>query len=221
MKLSISPRIALLIITAMFLLPLILAWLMYSGSVDYKPGSTRNLGTLIEPPVAIDWRTTIAADSAQPSETPAGTGPESLPEHWVLLHPVAADCNAACREQVTALRQIHLATGRHQARLRLALLLDELSTEQTVNFLLSIYKKFTLIRDPEGILRGLLASARPSAKGQPANGNETPVQGKAINGIYLIDPLGNIMMYYAADADPNHIRRDLKRLLTWSKLDEQ
>jgi hypothetical protein len=39
--------------------------------------------------------------------------------------------------------------------------------------------------------------------------------------IYLIDPLGNIMMYYAADADPNHIRKDLKRLLTWSKLDEQ
>jgi len=28
-------------------------------------------------------------------------------------------------------------------------------------------------------------------------------------------------MYYAADADPNHIRKDLKRLLTWSKLDEQ
>jgi cytochrome oxidase Cu insertion factor (SCO1/SenC/PrrC family) len=43
----------------------------------------------------------------------------------------------------------------------------------------------------------------------------------AIDGIYLIDPLGNIMMYYAADADPNHIRQDLKRLLTWSKLDEQ
>ncbi len=41
------------------------------------------------------------------------------------------------------------------------------------------------------------------------------------DGIYLIDPPGNIMMYYTADADANHIRQDLKRLSTWSKLDEQ
>jgi cytochrome oxidase Cu insertion factor (SCO1/SenC/PrrC family) len=39
--------------------------------------------------------------------------------------------------------------------------------------------------------------------------------------VYLIDPLGNIMMAYESGADPNHIRQDLKRLLTWSKLDEQ
>ena len=38
---------------------------------------------------------------------------------------------------------------------------------------------------------------------------------------YLIDPLGNIMMSYAAGFDPNDLKRDLKRLLTWSKLDEQ
>jgi hypothetical protein len=38
---------------------------------------------------------------------------------------------------------------------------------------------------------------------------------------YLIDTLGNIMMAYEAGADPNHLRHDVKRLLTWSKLDEQ
>jgi cytochrome oxidase Cu insertion factor (SCO1/SenC/PrrC family) len=221
MKLSISPRIALLIITAMFLLPLILAWLMYSGSVDYKPSSTRNLGTLIEPPVAIDWRTTIAADSPEPSDAANGAGPDSLLEHWVVLYPVPVTCDADCRQQVTALRQIHLATGRHQSRLHLALLLDEFSKEETAELLKSIYKKFTLLRDPENILRGELASVQPSIEGLSATGNGTPEQELAADGIYLIDPLGNIMMFYAADADPNHIRQDLKRLLTWSKLDEQ
>jgi hypothetical protein len=38
---------------------------------------------------------------------------------------------------------------------------------------------------------------------------------------YLVDPLGNIMMFYGADSDPNDLKKDLKRLLTWSKLDEQ
>ena len=29
------------------------------------------------------------------------------------------------------------------------------------------------------------------------------------------------MMFYATDADPNDLKKDLKQLLTWSKLDEQ
>jgi hypothetical protein len=122
---------------------------------------------------------------------------------------------------VTSLRQIHLATGRHQSRLRLALLLDEKNREETTELLKSIYEKFSLISDPGGILRSELASVRPGDEGQSVTANATPGDGMAIDGIYLIDPLGNIMMYYAADADPNHIRQDLKRLLTWSKLDEQ
>jgi hypothetical protein len=47
-------------------------------------------------------------------------------------------------------------------------------------------------------------------------------QGTATPGsLYLLDPLGNIMMFYAAGFDPNDLKKDLKRLLTWSKLDEQ
>ena len=47
-------------------------------------------------------------------------------------------------------------------------------------------------------------------------------QGAATPGsLYLLDPLGNIMMFYAAGFDPNDLKKDLKRLLTWSKLDEQ
>jgi hypothetical protein len=44
-----------------------------------------------------------------------------------------------------------------------------------------------------------------------------PVQGST----YLIDPLGNIILFYAAEYDPNDLKKDLKRLLTWSKLDDQ
>ena len=44
MKFRISPRLALVIIASMFLLPLALAWLMYSGALEFNPVSTRNLG---------------------------------------------------------------------------------------------------------------------------------------------------------------------------------
>ena len=38
--------------------------------------------------------------------------------------------------------------------------------------------------------------------------------------VYLVDPLGNIMMRYESGSDPNKLKQDLKRLLKWSKLDD-
>jgi hypothetical protein len=36
--------------------------------------------------------------------------------------------------------------------------------------------------------------------------------------IYLIDPLGNLVLRYAPGADPSGIRRDLARLLRLSQI---
>jgi len=55
MKMRLSPRLSLIIITALFVLPLLLAWFMYTGTIEYRPGSTRNLGQLVEPPQPISW----------------------------------------------------------------------------------------------------------------------------------------------------------------------
>ena len=55
----------------------------------------------------------------------------------------------------------------------------------------------------------------------PELGRVASSQGADVAGsVYLIDPLGNIMLFYAAGFDPNDLKKDLKRLLTWSKLDE-
>ncbi len=211
MKFSLSPRLALLIIAAMFLLPLLLAWLMYSGSLDFKPASTRNLGTLIEPPVPIDWTATVLLSG----ETNLAANPEQdigvFDEHWVILQPVPAGCYDSCLKEVSNLRQIHRASGRQQFRIRLALLLDESSPADQAKSLLAIYPKFHLIRDPSSILSEALAGIQQNLSGQAG----------PAKGVYMIDPLGNIMMYYEAGSDPNYIKQDLKRLLTWSKLDKQ
>ena len=44
----------------------------------------------------------------------------------------------------------------------------------------------------------------------PAEANE--------NRIYIIDPAGNLMMSYPALADPNLIKKDIKRLLKTSQI---
>ena len=211
MKFSLSPRLALLIIAAMFLLPLLLAWLMYSGSLDFKPTSTRNLGTLIEPPVPIDWTVTVLLSGETNLAVNPGQGIGVFDEHWVILQPVPAVCDDSCLKEVSNLRQIHRASGRQQFRIRLALLLDESSPADQAKSLLAIYPEFHLIRDPSGILSEALAGIQQKLSGQAG----------PAKGVYMIDPLGNIMMYYKAGSDPNYIKQDLKRLLTWSKLDKQ
>lgn len=200
MKTRLSPRISLVIIAAMFLLPLLLAWFMYNGTIEYQPSSTRNFGQLVEPPRPLSWKNTVLIPGAGESES----GPAQVfSDHWVILYAVPDPCLETCLQEVSALRQIHRASGRHQARIRIALLMQEPTSNELETSLRNTYPKFHLINDPSGELNATLDRAA-GGKGST----------------YLIDPLGNIMMFYAAGADPNHLKQDLKRLLTWSKLDK-
>ena len=201
MKKRLSPRAVLVIIAAMFLLPLLLAWFMYSGAIDFKPSSTRNYGQLVEPPLPMAWEDTAMISR---NDEPSPSSAQVFSEHWVILYTLPDECRQACVQEVTALRQIHLASGRHQARVRIALLVKDPDSAEMQGMLRDLYSKFQLISDPSGGLAHVLEQA---------------TAGKSSS--YLIDPLGNIMMSYETGADPNHLKQDLKRLLTWSKLDEQ
>jgi len=204
MKFRLSPRIALVIIAALFFLPLVLAWLMYTGTIQFQPHSTRNLGTLVRPPVPVAW-TGVSRDGA-----PQEPAEEAFARHWLILHAVPNPCTEACLRDVTDLRQVHRASGRQQSRIRLALLHD-FEEAADADALRSVYAAFQLIENPDGSLwRTLDQVAGRSEPGATARGST-----------YLIDPLGNIMLFYAAGGDPNDLKSDLKRLLTWSKLDEQ
>jgi hypothetical protein len=193
-----TPRVALAVIAALFVLPLLLAWLMYSGAIDWQPASTRNLGQLVRPPLPLSW-------DGVDMEAPPGSPAERFAGHWLVLYDVPLSCDEVCLEAAVGLRQVHRAAGRHQSRIMLALLLAEPDPATTAR-LAAVYDAFHLLRDRAGGLRARLAQAAPGA---------------APGGSYLIDPLGNIMMHYAAGADPNDLKDDLKRLMTWSKLDEQ
>lgn len=201
MKKKLSPRVLLVMIASLFLLPLLFAWLMYNGTIAYKPTVTRNFGTLVEPPLPLDWRDAAMVSGEDPAVIDTV---DYLSDHWVILYPLPDLCTEYCLQKVTALRQIHLAAGRQQQRIRIALLVSVSRDPEGESRLRQAYAKFDLIQDTSGKIGKTL--------GEAAGGPDV---------VYLIDPLGNIMMTYEAGTDPNDLKRDLKRLLTWSKLDEQ
>jgi hypothetical protein len=45
-----------------------------------------------------------------------------------------------------------------------------------------------------------------------------PVETQLRDGIYLVDPLGNIVLRYPKDADPTRMKKDITRLLSVSRI---
>ena len=62
-----------------------------TGSVEFKPSSTRNRGTLVEPPLAIDWTDSVLVRS--PAGREAGTAAGIFDNHWVILQPLPEYCD--------------------------------------------------------------------------------------------------------------------------------
>jgi hypothetical protein len=191
-----NTRLKLLLVFAVFLLPLLLAWLMFRGIVDLDPAGNDNEGRLVIPPEPLAW------DTATIGEPVAGA--PGLDGAWVVLYPLPDPCAPDCIERVRALHGVHRATGRLADRVRIAVLADPAADQQTIWLLRDIDPQIYLLRNPRPEFDAALRRTGAGAA-QPS--------------VYLVDPLGNIMMTYDAGDSMTKLLKDLKKLLTWSKPD--
>ncbi|HKX56630.1 MAG TPA: hypothetical protein VJN01_11025 [Xanthomonadales bacterium] len=196
-----SNRMKLLAILALFVLPLGLAALMFSGKLPLFTGETVNQGKLIQPPFPLDWASAGSGTDLQSINELAGS--------WVILLPLPEFCTQECLNKLVGLRQVHRAAGREQHRIRLALLTESPVTEESQQQFLEIYAQFTLLTDPNQVL---LPALQTVGKQHQLNTHNMTS--------YLVDPLGNIMMAYDMADSETRMSKDLKRLLTWSKQDK-
>jgi cytochrome oxidase Cu insertion factor (SCO1/SenC/PrrC family) len=129
-------------------------------------------------------------------------GPVRLSEFrgkWLLLHVDAARCDARCVDKMHKLRQVRLAQGKNMERvLRLWVITDEAPVDGKVA---EEYAGTTM-------LRGRVADLTP----------QFPAQSDIRDHIWLIDPLGNLVLRYPPKADGSGIRKDLQRLLKVSRI---
>lgn len=122
-----------------------------------------------------------------------------LKGRWILLQLDAADCAAACRAKLYNMRQVRLAQGREMERVeRVWLILDEAPLETL------------LMREYDGTRMLRAAGSALVAEFPPAGGMR--------DHIYVIDPLGNLMLRFPKNADPSKMHKDLARLLKVSRI---
>ncbi len=184
-------RLYLLFIAACFAVPLAAAgWLAGRG----MPGSTVQHGELLHPAQPITVRLTTLDGRIT-----------TFRGRWTLLYVGSDDqCAAPCRTALYDLRQVRLALGKEMGRVETVWLLDAMPDAALRQWLTAEHAALTVGMDEAGLQRRLLAAF--------ADADATGVW------IYLIDPLGNLLMRYPVTVEPRHLLKDLQRLLKWSRI---
>ncbi|HWD21679.1 MAG TPA: cytochrome C oxidase subunit I [Burkholderiales bacterium] len=114
---------------------------------------------------------------------------------WVLVSFDAAACDAACEKKLYFMRQLRKAQGKDEARIERLWIITDSGTPR-----------------PE-----LLVAIAGTRVAGTIQANEA-FPGNRRDHVYLVDPLGNLMLRFPRDPDPSRMLRDLQRLLKYSRI---
>ncbi len=186
-------RVKFLALISIFILPFIAAWLALYV-FDYRPGS-KNYGELVQPVRPLDLPLMTARDNRQLDD--------GFWNKWTFVILDDGDCAKLCRDNLYYLRQMRVALGRDVNRVQNLLIMQQPAGSDLQTFL-NDYPDLTVIeRADRAIMEKFrLPNREPGAA--------------AI--LYLVDPLGNLMMTYPAVNDPSSILSDMRRLLKVSQI---
>ncbi|MGY6587197.1 MAG: hypothetical protein ACXIUB_02810 [Wenzhouxiangella sp.] len=188
-------QVAIVAVFLVFGVPVLLATLLHTTWFDWRPDGTRNHGELISPVIPLPVFS-LAMPDGQPLEH------SDLLDRWQLVHVRDGQCLEDCLEHLYWLRQVRAAQDRHQPDIGLVLISTAELTDETLAQIALLATDFRVLHGADG---QYLSSYFP----QPSDAQAS----------YILDPMANIILAYEDGADPNGIRRDLRRLLTWTRRD--
>ena len=185
---QLSSRSKFLLLVGIFVLPVVVAYVSYFG---WRPSGHTNYGELI---------------TVTPLQQTAGVRHDgtafdlaALQGKWVMVHVGPAACDTGCAQQLYLMRQLRTAQGKEQSRIeRLWVVTDDAAVDAH------------LLGEHEG-----LHVWRPSTASFTA---QFPAERDPSVHIYMVDPLGNLMLRFPEQADPKGIMKDLKLLLKASQI---
>lgn len=188
-------RVQFLLLAALFIGPLAVAWLLYFGDSGWKPQGSTNHGILVEPPVPLPEMRIAARDPEGPERELRG--------QWTMLYLDGGECAERCLEALDLSARIRIALGRRMTRVQRAYVAEGPGLAGD----LPDSQADLLVVEGPGLasVAPLLAALPPDL---PRDGSE----------ILLVDPLGNLMMRFPVEGDPKGMLQDIKKLLRVSRI---
>jgi hypothetical protein len=182
----------LFIVLAICAAPLILSYLTY---YVIKPQGRTNYGDLIDPRAHPVPELGLRELDGKP------TSLEQFAGKWILFQVDEGICAKPCADKLYYMRQLRLTQGKEMDRIERVWLITDDAPLDTA--LMKQYDGTRLLRvDPVK-----LAAWLPVKEGTQATDH-----------LYMIDPLGSLMMRFPKDPDANKIKKDITRLLKASRV---
>lgn len=185
------------LIAALFLSGFVAALVLVESG--WRPAATRNYGDLVIPPRPL-------ADVTLTDRAGAPVHVADLRGKWTWVYFGPGACPQPCRDNLYKMRQITIAQGKEAHRVQQVYVVTDAARVDPA--LLHDYPATQVLHGPPAAIRAL-GEQFELDQGGPLDG---------LHRLYLVDPLGNFMMSYPADADPSRINKDLKVLLRASQV---
>jgi len=192
-------RRRLLALAALFFVPLAIAFWMYYGPTGWRPSGDASKGDLIEParPLAEIALTTMDGEA---------TAPSLLRGKWTMLYVGDGLCDDRCRKALYLTRQSRIALNKDMDRVQRVFLVTGRCCDR--GFLATEHPDL-VVATVEDAASAALLEPFPTYGGVPIAG---------AGRIYLVDPLGNLLMSYAPTAPDKALLSDVKKLLRLSHI---
>jgi cytochrome oxidase Cu insertion factor (SCO1/SenC/PrrC family) len=181
------------ILAGLFVVPLLVSFWAYYAT-DWRPAGHSNHGELISPP-----RPLPHVDLPRVKGDPAGGS--LFKRKWTLVYLGGGNCNDACRRALYFMRQTRLGLNNEMTRVERVFLVTGSCCDR--QFLGTEHAGLDVF-DASGPGASNLLAQFPSTDRE--------------NSLFVVDPLGNLMMRYDDRLNPKGLLQDLQKLLRLSHI---
>jgi len=183
------------------LTPIVAAIVLYQQP-QWWPKASSNYGALVNPQRPMPQALPLLTLADQPWDL------NSLKGKWLLVSVDGGACPESCARKLFITRNVHASQGKNVERVaRVWFITDNAPVPEKV---LTAYKGTVMVRGhADHLARYLLNRDTAQAAAD---------QSTLADFIWVIDPLGNLMLQFAADADPIKVRSDISKLLYSSRI---
>ena len=178
-----------------FVAPVVASYTLYF--LGFSPPAFSNKGELLDP--IVDVKAFSLMDDARQLLVR-----DDITVHkWHMIIFTGAECDEACNQALYNMRQINIAVGKHANRLR---------------------RLVVHLEQPDAAFRALVSKEYPDARHAYASDKviEAALQGVGAdfrdNEIYIMDPLGNIMLRFTREQSYKDLMHDLNKMFKVSQI---
>jgi cytochrome oxidase Cu insertion factor (SCO1/SenC/PrrC family) len=176
--------------------PVVVSWLLYMYP-GLLPKQQVNHGELIQPQRPIPALNLHTLHGQEISLS-------SLNGSWTLVTLSGNSCDKVCQQHIHDLRQIRLALGEDMYHIQRLLVLSDPHPANEFLKLIADYPDMLVVAGNDTAFKDFLSTFES-------------IDATSRKGIYIIDPMGNLMMHYSSDTKAKDILDDMERLLMATK----